>query len=126
MIVVRGYCRLLDKKEEATYRNDLPVSAASHVELAADTVLVVKDARLDMPRDHKVKGCVRWLMRIINVHVVATDSQLVRCVTTTGDHLVLEKFASEVDLLGLLFEQIIISGVQAFNVPITTDVVLDE
>ena len=66
-----------------------------------------------------------WCVSVY-VHVVATDSQLVRCVTTTGDHLVLEKFASEVDLLGLLFEQIIISGVQAFNVPITTDVVLDE
>ena len=62
---------------ELTYRDDLPVSAASHVVLAADTVLVVEGARLDMPRHHQVEGRVRWLVWIVHVHVIAANAKLV-------------------------------------------------
>lgn len=43
-----------------TYRVNLPVLASDNIKLAADTVLVVEGAALDVARDHQVEGRVRW------------------------------------------------------------------
>lgn len=53
---------------------NLPVLPTRHIEVAADSVLVVKSARLNMPSEHQIKGRIRWLIRVINIEVIATNS----------------------------------------------------
>jgi len=90
-----------------TYRVDLPVLAADDVKLTADAILVVESARLNVARDHQVKGWIGWLVWVVYVHIVATDSQLiVGWVHTTGKKLFLKNFASKVYFLSLLRQSV--------------------
>ena len=61
----------------STYGMKLPInvgSACVEVEHAANTVLIVKSARLDVACNHKVERGVGWTTRIFHVKVVAANS----------------------------------------------------
>ena len=49
--------------------------------MAADTVLVVKGARLDVTSHHHVERRVRWLVWVFYVQVVAAKAKLVLRIT---------------------------------------------
>ena len=51
----------------------MPVLATDNIELATDTILVVKSAGLDMPSYHEIERRVRWLVRIIDRKVIAKE-----------------------------------------------------
>ena len=60
-----------------TYRMNLPVLASDNIKLAADTILVVEGATLDVARGHQVEGRVRRLQGVINFHIVAANAHLI-------------------------------------------------
>ena len=55
----------------------LPVLPTDNIELGADSVLVVKGATLHVARDHEIERGVGRLVRVIDGHVIATDSHLI-------------------------------------------------
>ena len=55
----------------------LPVLTSNDVELRADTILVIESARLNVPCRHEVEGAVRWLVRVLDRHVVSSNAHLV-------------------------------------------------
>ena len=72
----------LQVSECVTYRVHLPILASDDVELAADAVLVVEGARLDVARHHHVERRVGGLVWIIDREVIAAESQVVLGVET--------------------------------------------
>jgi len=82
---------------------DLPVLTTHNFELAADAVLVVESARLNVASDHQVERRVGRLVWVIYVHIVAADSELVvGWVHPTSEKLFIQNFTSKIDLLTLL------------------------
>ena len=82
-----------------TYRVYLPVLATGHIEVAADTILAIKSARLDVPRHHHVKWRIRWLVRVFNMQVVAAKSEFILGVAFALNNILLEKLTAQVYLL---------------------------
>ena len=85
-----------------TYGDDFPVlaGACSDVELAADTVLVVEGARLDVASHHHIETRVGRLRRVGHIKVVPANAQLVlRVDATLGSDLLQQHAAAEIDFL---------------------------
>ena len=61
----------------------LPVLSANNIKLTADTVLVVKGARLDVSCCHEVEWRVGRLVRVIYFEIVAAKSKHVLWILTT-------------------------------------------
>ena len=86
----------------------MPVLPANDVKLTANTVLVVKGARLDMSSHHQVEGGVGRLVRIVNFEIVAAKSEHILGVLPTLHHLLLKDFPAYVYLF-LLASHIVVS-----------------
>ena len=78
------------------------LAPANDIVLAADTVLIVEGSRLDMAVDHEVEERVGRLLRVIDVHVIASKSQLICGDIASRQKLVLKQFVSELEFFFLL------------------------
>ena len=82
-----------------TYRVDLPVLASHYIEVAADTVLVIKGSRLDVPSYHHVEGRVGRLVWVLNIQVVTANSEFILRVALSTNDVLLQHFAAQCDFL---------------------------